>query len=177
VNTAVLTLKSPRSFIGTTRDSFEGYFVKVAELDDFVEYDSETQRKRKINVRLSPLESVQPPEIEVNSSNKFQIQNFLPDQLESSLQQRLEPYELVDNRFGFLYKLDILDDKKIIKAAQNLVKLYDNDLDDQLGNELIQFKAFYHEFLKDDGGKNDSYISGNMDVPASNRKKCKRLFF
>ncbi|XP_025417893.1 uncharacterized protein LOC112688756 [Sipha flava] len=103
VNTAVLTLKSPRSFIGTTRDSFEGYFVKVAELDDFVEYDSETQRKRKINVRLSPLESVQPPEIEVNSSNKFQIQNFLPDQLESSLQQRLEPYELVDNRFGFLY--------------------------------------------------------------------------
>ncbi|XP_025410807.1 uncharacterized protein LOC112683847 isoform X1 [Sipha flava] len=132
VNTAVLALKSLRSFIGTTRDSFEEYFVKVAELDDFVEYDSETQRKRKINVRLSPLDSVQIPEIEMSSSNKFRIQSFLPviDQLESSLQQRLEAYELVDNRFGFIYKLDILDDKKIIITAQNLVKLYDNDLDD-----------------------------------------------
>jgi hypothetical protein len=39
------------------------------------------------------------------------------------LQQRLEAYELVDNRFGFLYKLDILDDKKIIIAAQNLEKI------------------------------------------------------
>ncbi|XP_025207089.1 uncharacterized protein LOC112602935 [Melanaphis sacchari] len=104
VNTAVLALKSLRSFIGTKRDSFEEYVVKVAELDDFVEYDCETQRKRKIN-------------------------------------------------------LDILDDKKIILAAQNLVKLYDNDLDDQLGNELIQFKAFYQEFLKDDDGKNDKVIS------------------
>ncbi|XP_025411090.1 uncharacterized protein LOC112684011 [Sipha flava] len=107
VNTAVLALKSLRSFIGTTRDSFEGYFVKVSELDDFVEYDSETQGKRKINSFLSVI-----------------------DQLESSLQQRLEAYELVDNRFGFLYK-----------------------------NELIQFKAFYQEFLKDDDGKNDKVIS------------------
>lgn len=134
VNTAVLALKSLRSFIGTKRDSLEEYVVKVAELDDFVEYDTETQRKRKINVRLSPLDSVQTPEIEINSSNKFRIQSFLPviDQLESSLRQRLEAYELVDNRFGFLCKLDLLDDKKIIIAAQNLVKLYDNDLDDQL---------------------------------------------
>lgn len=161
VNTAVLALKSLRSFIGTKRDSFEEYVVKVAELDDFVEYDSETQRKRKINVRLSPLDSVQTPEIEMSSSNRFRIQSFLPviDQLESSLKQRLDAYKLVDNRFGFLCKLDILDDKKIILAAQNLVKLYDNDLDDQLGNELIQFKAFYQEFLKDDDGKNDKVIS------------------
>jgi translation initiation factor IF-1 len=71
VNTAVLALKSLRSFIGTTRDSFEGYFVKVSELDDFVEYDNETQGKRKINVRLSPLDSVQTLEIEMSSSNKF----------------------------------------------------------------------------------------------------------
>jgi len=59
VNTAVLALKSLRSFIGTKRDSFEEYVVKVADLDDFVEYDNESQRKRKINVRLSPLDSVQ----------------------------------------------------------------------------------------------------------------------
>jgi hypothetical protein len=32
-------------------------------------------------------------------------------------------------------------------------------LDDQFGNELIQSKAFYQEFLKDDDGKNDKVIS------------------
>jgi len=37
-----------------------------------------------------------------------------------------------------IVSLNILYDKKIILAVQNLVKLYDNDLDDQLGNELIQ---------------------------------------
>lgn len=97
----------------------------------------------------------------MSSSNRFRIQSFLPviDQLESSLKQRLDAYKLVDNRFGFLCELDILDDKKIILAAQNLVKLYDNDLDDQLGNELIQFKAFNQEFRKDDDGKNDKVIS------------------
>jgi hypothetical protein len=122
--------------------------VNVAKLDDFVEYDSEKQRKRKINVHLSPLYSVQTPEIEMSSLNKFRIQSFFPviDQLESSLQQKIEAYELVDNRFGFLYKLDILDDKNIIIAAQNLVKLYDNDFDDQLENELIQLRLFTKSF-------------------------------
>lgn len=36
-----------------------------------------------------------------------------------------------------------------------MVQTYNNDLDDQLGNELIQFKAFYQEFQKDDEDKDE----------------------
>ena len=54
--------------------------------------------------------------------------------------------------------MDTLTNEEIIAAAENLVETYNNDLDDQLGNELIQFKAFYHEFQKDDE-ENEKVIS------------------
>lgn len=70
VNTAASALTSLTSFIGTKRDSFEEYEVKAAELADCTEYESETQRKRKINVRLAPLDCVQAPvEVELTPYN------------------------------------------------------------------------------------------------------------
>lgn len=133
------------------RDSFEEYEVKVAALDVCNEYESETQRKRKINVRLASLNCIQVPTGDLTPSHKFLTQSFIPviDQFESSLRMRLEAYKLVDTRFGFLNKLDKHNNEEIILAADNIVKIYDNDLDDQFGNELTQFKSFYREFPKD----------------------------
>lgn len=100
---------------------------------------------------MSSIDCIQALEVELTPSDKFRIQSYLPviDQFESSLQQRLEAYKLVDTRFGFLNKLDTFTNEEIIKAAQNLEEIYKNDIEDQLGNELIQFKAFYREFQKD----------------------------
>jgi hAT family C-terminal dimerisation region len=152
VNTAASALVSLKEFVSMKRDSFAEYEIKLAALDVCDEYEIETQRKRKINVRLAPLDCVQAPEVELTPSHKFLTQSFLPviDQFESSLQTRLEAYKLVDTRFGFLNKLDKLNHEEIISAADNLVKIYDNDLDEQFGNELIQFKTFYREFPKDE---------------------------
>ena len=36
-----------------------------------------------------------------------------------------------------------MPNKDIITAAQNLVEIYNIDIDEKLGNELIQFKKFY----------------------------------
>ena len=36
-----------------------------------------------------------------------------------------------------------MPNKDIITAAQNLVELYNIDINEKLGNELIQFKKFY----------------------------------
>ena len=36
--------------------------------------------------------------------------------------------------------------KDIFTAAQNLVEVYSFDIDEKLGNELIQFKKFYNEY-------------------------------
>lgn len=48
MNTAVSVLSSIKRFIRIQRDSFEEYVMEAAELDDFVEYESETQSKQNI---------------------------------------------------------------------------------------------------------------------------------
>ncbi|KAJ8879775.1 hypothetical protein PR048_020383, partial [Dryococelus australis] len=160
VNTVALALASLTSFIGTKRDSFEECETKAAELADCAEYESETQRKNKISVRLAPLHCVQAPQVELTPSEKFRTRSFLPiiDQFESSLQQRLEAYKLVDTHFGFLNKLAKFTNEEIIVAAQNVVEKYNNDLDDQFGCELILFKDFYYKF-QEDNEKNEKFIS------------------
>ena len=39
-----------------------------------------------------------------------------------------------------------MPNKDISTAAQNLVEVYKTDIDEQLGNELIQFKKIYNEY-------------------------------
>ena len=75
-------------------------------------------------------------------SEKFRTRNFLPviDQFEFSVRLWLEVYQLVDKRFVFLNKLDTMSNKDIFTAALNLVEVYHTDRDEQLENELIQFK-------------------------------------
>ena len=39
-----------------------------------------------------------------------------------------------------------MPNKDIITAAQNLVEIYNIDIDEKLGNKLIQFKNFYNVY-------------------------------
>ena len=39
-----------------------------------------------------------------------------------------------------------MQNKNIITAAQNLMEIYNIDIDEKLGNELIQFKNFYYVY-------------------------------
>lgn len=69
----------------------------------------------------------------LSPSDELRTKIFLPviDQFVSSLQRRHEAYSLVDERFGFLNKLDTLENDEISTAAKNLVKTYAKDLDNQ----------------------------------------------
>lgn len=150
VNTAASILTSLKSFIESKRDSFKEYEEKATKLTEY-DYESETKRKRRTNVRLAPLDCAQAPEVDLTPSDKFRTQSFIPviDELESALRKRLEAYKLVHTRFGFLNKLDTLSNEEVLAAAQNLGDTYNNDLDDRLGNELLQFKTFSIQFQPD----------------------------
>ena len=39
-----------------------------------------------------------------------------------------------------------MQNKDIVTAAQNLVEIYNFDIVEKLGNELIQFKKFYNVY-------------------------------
>jgi len=56
---------------------------------------------------------------------------------------------LVYHQFGFLRKLEHLSNQEIENEAIKLVKIYKDDIDENFGNKLIQFKELY-KVLKDE---------------------------
>ena len=49
-----------------------------------------------------------------------------------------------------------MPNKDIFTAAQNLLGVYYTDIDEQLGNELIQFKKTFYNEYQDSKGENIS---------------------
>jgi hypothetical protein len=146
LNTAVSAIRSLKNFVQSKRDKFDEYEKQGANISETTDYLK--HRKRQRNIRLNPIDFHETPEVDLTSSQKFKIQNFLPviDTFISNLDKRLSAYELVYQRFGFLRKLDQLSNEEIENEATKLVKIYEDDIDEHFGNELIQFKEFYKHF-------------------------------
>ena len=69
------------------------------------------------------------------------MDSFLPviDPLKQSLDQRINAYIIAGDRFGFLGQLNNMSADEIQHAAVKFVHVYAKDLDDCVGNELVQF--------------------------------------
>ena len=113
------------------------------------EYAQSYNRARRRSVRQTPLDYGQTPEVQLSPSDRFRTQSFLPviDQLDQSLTQHIAAYDAVSRRFGFLGKLTAAE---IQSAATDLVATYSDDLEDCLGNELVQF-AELSNVVEDEG--------------------------
>lgn len=146
LNTAVASVKSLMKFIEEKRECFDAYERQGVEKSGTTSYVQKRQRRR--NVRLNPVDYGREPEADLSPSQKFRVENFLPviDQFVSSLDQRLSAYEELANNFGFLGHLEKLTAEEIEQAAGILVDKYNNDLEDSLGIELIQFAEFSKVF-------------------------------
>lgn len=160
VNSAASLLKSLRSLIQGKRECFKEYEQKAIKLTNCLEYEGESKRKRKTNVRLAPLDCVQAPEVDLTPSDTFRTQSFITviDELEGALTKRLQAYELINTRFGFLNKLDMLSNDEVLTASKTLVDSYSEDLDEELGNEVLQFKNFSNQF-QNEYEKSEKHIS------------------
>jgi len=137
-------VKSLKTFVESKRNCFQEYEKEGIKKSGTAEYVQKRQRRR--NVRLDPLDQPRQivPQVELTQSDRFRIANFLPaiDQFVTALEQRLGAYELISSRFGFLRTLEVLSSQELQAAASNLVKVYKDDLDACLGNELVQFADF-----------------------------------
>ena len=71
------------------------------------------------------------------------------DEFSASLSHMIQAFDVVCDRFGFLNHLEDLSISELHKAADNLVKLYNGDLEISLGNELVQFVAIIDASKKD----------------------------
>ncbi|XP_065664481.1 uncharacterized protein LOC136086134 [Hydra vulgaris] len=137
LNTAISAIKSLKNFVQAKRDNYDQYEKQGAEISETTDYLK--HRKRQRNIRLNPIDFYETPEVDLTSSQKFKIQKFLPviDTFISNLDKRLSAYELVYQRFGFLRKIEQLSNQEIENEAIKLVKIYQDDIDEHLGNEII----------------------------------------
>jgi hypothetical protein len=62
--------------------------------------------------------------------------------LVAELKKRKEAYATVASRFGFLRTMKELPDDKLALSANQLCKIYPDDLEPSLSDELLQFSAF-----------------------------------
>lgn len=149
LNNVVACIKSLKTFIDAQRELFLVYEEKGKDISDSIDY---TVRKRnfKNNVRLQPLGYKNSSGVELNPSEKFKIDCFLPviDQLSTSINQRLKAYEVICNRFGFFGRLYELSYKELQEAAKQLVTVYKDDLDELLCVEIVHFAEFMKLYSK-----------------------------
>jgi hypothetical protein len=141
LNTAVNLLKSLETFVKSLPDRFEEFESVGARNSGTTEYAQQNQRVRKANVRLNPLDYGHTPEVQLSPRERFRIDSFVPviDMLLSALSTRVSAYKEICDRFGFLQHIDKLSTEELRTAAKNLVGIYSSDIEDTLGDELIQF--------------------------------------
>ena len=161
LNTSLALLKSLQVAIGGKRNDFNHYENLGKYISGASEYSLVDKRNRKINVRLSSPGKKSNEASFSNPAQKFRVDNYLPiiDKLQNSLEDRIAAYDNVNSYFGFLRKLYDLSNSEIQDCSKKLVDLYDEDLENNLGNELIQFREFAKEFDENVSKKKDPELS------------------
>ncbi|KAJ8685685.1 hypothetical protein QAD02_021478 [Eretmocerus hayati] len=156
LNSSIILLISLCDYIESLRSRFEFYENRGKELVGSDEYDFTKKRRKEPNVRLIPLGEDQVPRVNLNGSEKFKNDFYMPiiDSLTKSLGQRIAAYKEVEAIFGFMRKLLDLTPEEIEVHARNVLEEYGDDLEKGLINELIQFKPFVGAFLEKEEEEN-----------------------
>lgn len=83
---------------------------------------------------------------EKNTVNVFYV---IIDRLVAELDWRYEAYNSLKQSFGFLNKIHFLTSQELRSAAAQLQKKYSTDIQEDFGDEIVQFK----EFITNKGSK------------------------
>ena len=67
------------------------------------------------------------------------------DHLSTALQRRLEAYDVVSDKFGFLSKMPSVNGDQLRDAAGRLVEIYSEDLNASFPEEIVHFQEYMNE--------------------------------
>jgi len=78
----------------------------------------------------------------LSEKENMKIKTFFPiiDALISNLNKRKEAYNELNEKFGFFLHLEDIDQTELKLRAEKLVNIYEDDLEIEFVQELIQFK-------------------------------------
>jgi hypothetical protein len=157
LNTAVSLCQSLHGFVESQRS--EHVFLTIENeakaLTGCSKYVSETKRQPKRNRRYDAdcgsakgdavAESLTP-------SAAYKTTAYYPilDHVLSALSHRMDAYQEINKLFGFLHDMHTLPNEDILSSASKLMKAYPNDLDGNIGEELLQFKCLLESDIFND---------------------------
>ena len=141
LNRAYSLLESLSSFVESLRSEFSSFEQQAKSLTGNENYQDELRRQRRRNPRYDDVDEVANESISPAEDFKKNTFSVILDNLKSELTKRTKAYEKLSKTFGFLHNLHEASVEDINSGSQNLIVAYPDDLEDSLGDELIQFSA------------------------------------
>jgi hypothetical protein len=138
---AIQLLQSLYDFLQNIRNRFHSFEQKAIEVSVNKTYRSNDQRLKRCPRRAD--DSVEPDTI-LHGSQHFHVNTFyvIIDTLQTELKKRMEAYDSVISRFGFLWNIDGDEHDILSRAAAELVNKYPNDLHISFVDEFQQWSCF-----------------------------------
>ena len=129
-------------FIGSLRNDFDRFEERGKCLTGTFHYHEEVVRKRRKNVRLTPLVDTLIEVDDEMTKDKFKLDNFSPWLTLYSRLCRNKCLHTARFHSNLSFSANwYLNDTEIRHHSQNLVQAYIDDLEDSLVEELIQFRS------------------------------------
>lgn len=153
------------AYVMSLRDDYDSYEKKGKELSKTEIYvlDEGTKRRPKRKKRPDEAEG-QGDDTILSGKEDLKINTFnvVIDRLYAELKKRSDVYFDLNGKFGFLNCLSSISNEEIRKNASFLTEKYQTDLDDDFGEECVQFKSFV-EGLFDDHNDKEPHIDDTTD--------------
>lgn len=142
LSTCANLYESLQQYLSQVRDQFNEFEKKAMNCLPGTEYRQHAKRQ---SIRKKQPDDGSAPEHDFSPREKFRVTAFLPivDALCTNLERRAGVYKSVATDFEFVTQLDMPKHERDI-CVKKLVKVYSDDLDDNLASELAQF----HEYVK-----------------------------
>lgn len=97
------------------------------------------RKKRKLQYDGSPGE-----EVHFDSRESLKVNTYfvILDKLDAELEKRKKSYENIKEKFSFLLKFTTLSSSELDLSANELCKIYNNDLGESFSNECQHFRNY-----------------------------------
>lgn len=155
-NATSVTLQSPTidlSIVAKLCESLESYIMDIRNYFDNFLLEAQKIRGKKI-LRLPQKEEatffVETLTEEVSFEGADKMKNYvilvILDNLINDLVVRKLSYSKINQDFGFFLNLEKENIETIRKCAENLIKIYPHDIENDFIEELVQFKGIINNF-------------------------------
>ncbi|XP_060846412.1 zinc finger MYM-type protein 1-like [Rhopalosiphum padi] len=135
--TVVTLYESLEKYVEDFRERFDVYIQQAKTMCSKQLFSWDGVRQKKRNKFFDETEN-NDELLEGVHKMKCEVFFVIIDRLVMNLRERKLSYTDINNNFGFILKLDILDNNEIRESAKNLVKIYPEDLNETFIEELLE---------------------------------------